>query len=180
MSADASTWRQVIEYDRLIQNPEVRDLLVRYAARKGWNPSAQTLLNLYDASVGMVVGVKTATIASIGVPIFTALGIKTGKSRSESLALPPGQVIVAALCSLAYRGQELQKVHQAQDGCVLEAKLPSDIWSWQGSLAIAITSNPPRTQVQATTRIGGQLFDWGKSSRCLERVFQDISRFPEF
>jgi hypothetical protein len=121
-------------------------------------------------------GVSISTIASIATPLFTALGIKTGKRRIESVRRPVGQVIVAVLCSLARHGQEVQKVHQGRDGCVIEAVLPSDLWSFAGELVVSVAATEEGAQVEAGTKIGGQLFDWGKSRRCLDQLFTDIHR----
>ena len=46
-------------------------------------------------------GVPLTLIAKFTQPISEKLGLKTGKTRSERLAEPPGNVIVALLCSLA-------------------------------------------------------------------------------
>lgn len=70
---------------------------------------------------------------AVGIPISRRLGIKTGKERTERLARPPGIVIVSVLCSLARHGQALEQVRQSDDGCVVHAKLPSDIWSIEGN-----------------------------------------------
>jgi hypothetical protein len=42
-----------------------------------------------------------------------------------------------------------------------------------GSLAIAVRRYGSGTAVDAATHIPGQLFDWGKSSRCLEQIWSE-------
>lgn len=83
---------------------------------------------------------------------------------------------MATLCSLAKRGHPLDEVHQFEDGCLLRSTLPSDIWSFKGTLFVGIQHHGSETTVEATTRIEGQWFDWGKSTRCLRRLFQDMRR----
>ena len=108
------------------------------------------------------------------VPIYSRLGIRTGKSRSAVVAAPVGKGLVAAVCSLARYGRSLKRVHQGEDGCVLEAVLPSDIWSWEGEVVVSVRRDRAGTQVEAATKIQGQLFDWGKSRRCLDQLFEDV------
>jgi hypothetical protein len=107
------------------------------------------------------------------------MGINTGKSRRQVLARPAGTTVVAALCSLARHGRALQQVHQGEDGCVLEATLPSDLWSFGSDLVISIKRVPGGTEVEAATNILGQLFDWGKSKRCLNQLFEDLETLVE-
>jgi hypothetical protein len=68
----------------------------------------------------------------------------------------------------------MQKVHQGEDGCVIEATLPSDIWSLAGELIVSIHRCPPGTQVEAEAKIAGQLYDWGKCQKCLDGLFADM------
>jgi hypothetical protein len=180
MRAVNSVWRETIDYDRLIAEAEVRNLVSRYAARNTGNVSAEAILQAYDQVAPLVGGIKLEKLAAVVVPLLAKWGVGTGKTRSQLLPLPPGHVLAAAICSLSYRGRELQSVEQAADGVMLVAKLPSDLWTFEGSIAIGITNWHTCTEVQVTTKIGGQMFDWGKSNRSMSHVFDDISRFPEF
>ena len=45
----------------------------------------------------------------------------------------PGRAIIAALCSLAGRGQTLKAASQGTDGLVIEAVLPSDMFAFEGT-----------------------------------------------
>ena len=65
---------------------------------------------------------------------------------------------------------------QAADGCLLEAALPSDLFSLEGDLLVSVRRVRELAEVDATTRIGGQMFDWGKSNRCLDQLFDDLAR----
>lgn len=80
------------------------------------------------------------------------------------------------LCALARNALPLAEVHQAADGCVLEAGLPSDLLSFAGQVIVTVNQTGPVTTVKAVTTIPGTWFDWGKSSRCLDRLFGDIER----
>lgn len=92
--------------------------------------------------------------------------------------IPIGTAIVSALCSLARHGQVLQQVHQFEDGCLLESSLPSDMWSFAGTLYVTLRKTQSGTSVDCATHIEGQLFDWGKSNRCIDELFADIQSTP--
>ena len=86
-------------------------------------------------------GFSVKTLTSIVVPLYAKMGIQTGKTRTEVLADPPGKVIVVeVLCAaLAKHGMSLVTVHQVQTrGAVLEAKLPSDFWSYEGKVLVTV------------------------------------------
>jgi hypothetical protein len=107
--------------------------------------------------------------------LHAKLGIKTGKSRSEFLPQRPGTVLAALLCSLASHGREVREVHQLSDGCIIKAALPSDVFALEGELIIGVSRQAGGTRIEARTEIAGQMFDWGKSGRCLEELFRELS-----
>lgn len=165
-------WELEARYATLVRLPAIRSLLKRHAssARKGI--SGEQFLALFDKISPL--GVPMETIASICQPLYARLGIATGKQRTETLALPIGRVIVGVLCSLARQGQPLTAVQQADDGCSLEAVLPSDLFSLAGELVVTVHRRASSTIVTASTKIKGQYFDWGKSNRCLDRLFRHL------
>lgn len=73
----------------------------------------------------------------------------------------------AARASAARRGPS---------GCLIEASLPSDLLSLEGTLLVSLHRHGRHTAVSGRTQIGGQFFDWGKSNRCLEQLFIDLAR----
>ena len=80
------------------------------------------------------------------------------------------------LCALAAGGHELRRVENANDDCVIEALVPSDIWSFAGILTVTLAAADGASVVTAATRIAGQMFDWGKSRRILKALFDEIER----
>ncbi len=111
-------------------------------------------------------------------PWLVSWGIGTGKERCLRSPAPVGRMLLRLLCSLAQHGQAIRRVEQASDGCVLEAAIPSDVWSLEGDLLVTVRQIGTQTEVRASTRIKGQLFDWGKSNRCLDRLFADLASDP--
>ena len=166
-------WRHEIRYAVLICFPEVRDRIAALS-ECAKSVSGEEWLELYDQAFKPLTGVSMKTVASIAAPLYTKMGIKTGKTRSEILADPPGQVMVDVLCALARHALPLVKAHQGESGCVFEAKLPSDLRALEGRVIVTVERAGTQTKVEAATTIPGQLFDWGKSTRCLEKIFADL------
>ena len=67
---------------------------------------------------------------------------------------------------------------QDPDGCVFDAMLPSDPMSLEGDLTVSVHRRNSRTEVTASTNITGQIYDWGKSRRCLDVFFDDLQLDP--
>ncbi len=65
-------------------------------------------------------------------------------------------------------------IEQADDACLIEAEIPSDIWSWEGTILVMVKENHKGTYVEAATKIKGQMFDFGKSERLLDKLFKYI------
>jgi hypothetical protein len=169
-------WSREVRYEYLIRIPDVRDMISRHAAMAKKGLSGEQFLAFSDKVIPL--GFSLEKLGSVLQPISAQLGIKTGKECSETLAIPPGTVIVTTLCSLARHGQALQQVQQFENGCLLEATLPSDMWSFEGVLYVSVREVGTGTRVDGATKIKGQLFDWGKSNRCLETLFADIRATP--
>jgi len=172
-------WMASVNYEQIVRVPEVRALLARAAEQSVKRLSGEEFLRLCDKAFSSLYGgVPLAKVATIAQPIYVAMGVKTGKEQKCVLDHPPGSVIVALLCSLAKRGRPLRQVRQAADGCLLEAELPSDVWSFAGDLFVEVRAEETRTVVEARTVVKGQLYDWGKSKRCLDELLGDLQSLP--
>lgn len=167
-------WDREVQYETILKYPGVRDTIERHARQAPKRLTGEQFLMLADKLVP--VGVSLEGLASVVQPLYARLGIKTGKERARQVAAPVGQVIVRSLCSLARHGQTLRGVTQALDGCLLEATLPSDLLSLEGTLLVSVRRSGVQAEVCGTTHIGGQLYDWGKSNRCLNTLFTDLTR----
>lgn len=176
LPAVVQDWSEEVRYEHLIRIPEVRALIDKHVSMARKSLSGEEFLALADKVLPL--GVSLEKLGGAVQPIYAQLGMKTGKEHSEVLPTSPGTVIVSALCSLARNSQVLQQVQQLEDGCLLEAILPSDIWSWQGILYVSVRKVETGTRVDGATSIKGQWFDWGKSKRCLEMLFSDIRATP--
>lgn len=168
-------WSDTVDYDRLLRVPEVRELIASHAAQSKSKLTGEQFLEACDKYLSpLTAGVPIVPLAKVAQSMYAKLGIKTGKSRKELLPIPAGHALVRVLCSLAAHGQEMRTARPATDGCVLEASLPSDMFALAGELMITVERTPKGSLVEATTNIPGQVFDWGKSTRCLTALFDDL------
>jgi hypothetical protein len=167
-------WDREVQYEMILKYPGVRETIERHARQAPKRLTGEQFLMLADKLVPL--GIPLERLVSAAQPLYARLGIKTGKERASQVAAPVGQVIVRALCSLARNGQTLRGVTQALDGCLLEASLPSDLFSLEGNLLVSVRRNGAQAEVCGVTHIGGQLYDWGKSNRCLDALFTDLTR----
>lgn len=168
-------WSEEFRYEELLKVPEVRTLIERHSVQAVKKVSGEQFLELADVVYKPLMGGLSLTkVAGIIQPLYASWGISTGQTRSQAFRKPVGKMIVSVLCSLARHGQTLKHVEQGSDGCVIQALLPSDIWALAGDLIITVQRDGTGTRIDAATKIGGQLFDWGKSKRCLEDFFREL------
>jgi hypothetical protein len=159
-------------YENVIRIESVRSIIAHHAANAPKGISGEALLAIYDKVVQSPISLER--LAAVVQPLYASWGIRTGKERTELIRIPIGRAIAQTLCSLAKHGQALQNVEQHENGCLVNADLPSSVCALKGTLTISLHSNESDTRVAATTSIPGQLYDWGKSQRCLEQLFSDL------
>jgi hypothetical protein len=168
-------WSHTVDYQSLLKVPEVRDRIARSGVGVHRRLSGERFLELCDLALKPFAdGLPLATLAQCAQPLYAKLGVKTGKERRENFSRPAGLVLVDVLCSLSAHDRPVNKVHQLTDGCLIEATLPSDIFSFEGELHVAVQREASQTGVEARTLIKGQRYDWGKSRRSLDELFADL------
>lgn len=172
----AIDWSELVDYEQLMSIPAVRDRIARAAAQSKKRMTGEEILDLYGKALGKLAGVPLpmSAIAGFAQSAYAKLGVKTGKSQATILAIPPGETLVRLLCSLAKEGRSLRDVQQLADGCIVKAALPSDLFALEGDLVVAVVRQGRATRVEAHTDIPGQMFDWGKSTRCLEGLLGEL------
>lgn len=170
-------WAHEVRYEQILQFPAVRATIQQHARQAPKRMSGEQFLALADKLVPQPVSMEG--LAAVTQIVLTRLGVKTDQRREERISAPIGEAIVRALCSLARNGQKIREVTQAADGCVIEAAQPSDLWSLEGTLLIAVRRHPDDAEaaaVSATATINGQMFDWGKNRRSLDGLFGDVAK----
>jgi hypothetical protein len=171
-----ANWDNEWRYEELIKVPEVQQTIERHVKLARLPMSAEQFCKIADKVLQNPV--PTDKLAAFAQPIISGFGIRTGKERTAVIEAPVGRGMLRVLCSLARHGQSLRGVKQGADGCVFEALLPSDPMSMEGDLTVSVRRREMRTEVSAATNIKGQLYDWGKSRRCLDAFFEDLQLDP--
>jgi hypothetical protein len=169
-------WENEWRYDELIKVPEVRQTIERHTKMARTPISGEQFSKIADKILQNPL--PSDKLAAFAQPIFGSFGIRTGKERSALIDAPIGRAMLRVLCSLARHGQSLRRVKQDSDGCVFDAMLPSDPMSLEGDLNVSVHRRNSRTEVTASTNITGQIYDWGKSRRCLDVFFDDLQLDP--
>lgn len=163
-----------VVYEKLLQFPEVRERIAQAGKRSPKKMTGEQFLDLFDTVVPTGVAIGKLTVALL--PIWDRIGLKTGKQAELSLSVPVGRALLATLCTLASQDFEMKKVDQMSDGCVLTTLIPSTMWTNRGELVVSLQKQSHAIQIQAATKISGQLIDWGKSRRVLRELFDEIHR----
>lgn len=168
-------WRTETDYQVLLQFPEVRERIAASAGAAKERLSGEQFLELAEKALEPLLhGLPMAKLGTLIQPIYARMGIATSKTRSVDFAQPIGEVMVGVLVSLAGNGHTIKQVQQAEDGCLIEAVIPSDWRSFAGELALSVHRTPEGTRLEAAARILGQFFDWGKSEQTLVRLFNEL------
>lgn len=176
LSHTGTSWDTESDFDKLIHYPAVRKIISKYADESPKRTSAKAFLKLVDTAIAPIAGLSTETLAEIVVPIYEKIGISTGKSEMRQYHQSIQKVIVKSFCSLAKNGYPLDTYKKANNGIVLTATIPSDLWTWGGNIIISIEEFPSFTQVNIATKIKGQFYDWGKSKKLINKFLLDIDQ----
>lgn len=170
-----------VEWDRnepsyadAISLPAVRDLLAASAGGADHEITAQEFVEKC-AKVLPHAAPLVPVVDILGPLLYEHLGIKTGKTERRAVALPAGVALVGVLNSLARHGNEIRRVQQAADGCIVHAELRSNMWHHKGHLVVAVEQDGAGATVEAATKVPGQVFDWGRSKVRLQALFEDLT-----
>ena len=172
----AGNWEDEVDPKALLARPEIRELVQRNAAQADKPIPGEEYMKLFEKFASMPL--PTGALVNVVHPVFSKLGVKTGKTRTEYVPAPPGRVLASLFCLLARKGRKVLDMERAKEGCVVTAELPSDLLTMAGKLVVAVERTPTGTRVEAATAIKGQYFDWGKSTRCLNELFEALAKPP--
>jgi hypothetical protein len=171
-------WAESVDFRTVVNNPSVHQQINRAAGMYEKGMSASEFLKATEPLLNAIgAGVPLRIMGELLPGWYGRMGIRTGKSDARDLALPPGRIIAAVLCSFAARSQALVEGLQATDGCAFKARMPSSMWHFGGELSVVVTARTDAVRVEAATHIPGQLYDWGASQQAIAALFEDIPRF---
>ena len=174
-------WRASTDFKVVFNHPEVK---VRIHRVTGATPggmtadeflkAAQPIMSLAGAGT-----VKLTVLKDISLPIYHKLGIKAENQQQKGFRSSFGETLAAALCSLAARGQTLLDIKEAENGCLIEAKLPSTMWNWEGSILLGLEQHPEGIMARGNVSVPGQAFDWGRGKKILTSLFEDMLKYRD-
>jgi hypothetical protein len=167
-------WDDEIRYDVLVKIPEVRRIIADHADQARGNITAEQWFRIFDSVVS--IGIPMEKFSGIAQTLWARVGVVTGKEREVVVPAPVGRVLVRALCFLARNGQEIRAIHQEDDACRIDARLPSNLFSLEGLFILTVSRHPSGSSVSVRTKIPGQAFDWGKSRRTLKAFLNELSQ----
>lgn len=177
-SSDGSTaqssicWTESIQYETVLASPEPRERILAAGRRASKGVTGDDLLAVFDAvsPIGFSLGKFTNAI----LPIYDKLGIKTDRESQAIFDAPPGRVMLAALCTLAAKSLAIADVCQDPGKCSLSAEIPSGLITNRGKLHVLISVHDLYVRVSLATTISGQWYDFGKSKRLIDEMFEAI------
>jgi len=154
-------WSNEINYERLLQFPEVKDLIPKTI------PMARS---------NQLIGERNYMMNKISIG-GGLLPIKYSKTRSQEVLKPCGKVLVSILCYLAQSTTEIVKTQQTIDACILVCKARRKIFlgAWVADLTISVARTGKGSDVKAGITIPGVIYDYGRSEEFLEKLFTAIN-----
>lgn len=168
-------WREELNYERLVVYPEVKTRLQRALANSRTDLSAEEFLKASDKLVAPITqGMGAESIVKAIQSLTSSLGAKMERSQTAIFQEPIGEVIVATLCTLARNSQKIRWVQQLRDGIELDTAIPSSLFNLEGDLTISINHSTAGTKLVLASRLHGQIYDFGKSTRALNAIVKDI------
>ena len=168
------SWRNEEDYNKIIKHPNVLGLISEYSRKSTNKLSGEELINKFDLVFGTVTGLSLGVLTEITVPIYSRLGIKTGKSKYKRFNESIQELFVKAMCSLSKNNHPIEEFHKAKDGIILIGKIKSDLRSFGGNVLIELNKNDDFVNAKVQTVIKGQIFDWGKSKNIVKSIFEDL------
>jgi hypothetical protein len=167
-------WQHSLRYDLLLADTQVRAILTAQAQFVKPPTTGDLFLVALDKLAAAPIGSATQSWLRSYQEVVAGFGIKTEKTRAQDFLAAPGLVLLAAICAAAREGMPLQGVRSNEESCALFAKLPRTTWSGEGEVLMTVTCLGAGTRIEASTRIPGVIYDYGKSNRKLDGLFRSI------
>lgn len=174
-------WKASDDFREVFGHPHVQARIRRVADSSKTGMSAEEFLKIAQPlmSLAGAGSVKLSVLSGLVVPLYAKLGMKSQTEVQSGFKSSFGETLAASLCALAARGQAIQDIKSAENGCLIEAKLPSSMWNWEGSLFLSLEHHPEGILAKGNVSIPGQAFDWGRGKATLNTLFEDIRTYRD-
>ncbi|MGH2514249.1 MAG: hypothetical protein ACRDHP_01200 [Ktedonobacterales bacterium] len=160
------------------RRPSIREILAGQNIQgAGGGMSEHEIANLLAPFTALSGDMFYASMKA-GQALGNRLGIKTGKQLSRGFPVPYPTTVLALVLALRRLDKEITAIFDTPRGSSVEAKLPTDLFSMGGTMSFEIIdAGPPQTIIQGSAEIKGQIFDWGKTARALNEVFDTATDY---
>jgi len=139
--------------------------------------SERDVANFLSAIAGIPSGVFYGSM-KVGETMGRALNIKSSKRVEKIFPYDYVNVVFSLVLSLRSLDMEIIALHDTYNGSFIEIKLPVDIFSFGGSLLFEVIEEAPsQILVIGISEIRGQMFDWGKGKRNLNRILDKTDQY---
>jgi len=105
---------------------------------------------------------------------WAARWIGTGKEARHVVEQPYGYVVLGVLTFLAERKMRLTAIAETSDEGLIEAILPRNALSIEGQVIVRLRADEGRVIIEAAVKVPGQMYDWGRSTRTLAKLFETV------
>lgn len=160
------------------QRPSIRDILAGQNIQGGTGGMTDREVADLLAPFSSLSGDAFYASMKAGQALGTRLGIKSNKHVERGFPVSYPTTVLALVLALRRLNREITALFDTSRGGVIEARMPTDMFSLGGSLSFEIIdAGPPQTLVQGVAEIKGQIFDWGKSVRALNETFDTATEY---
>ncbi len=166
-------WVDSLDYELVLRQDCVRQRLAAAGRDAPAGLTSDDLLSIFDAV--SPIGISLGKLNEALLPIYDKMGLKVQRTAMVLFAAPAGRVLAAALSAMASLSLEIKEVRQQPDACACIAKIPSGLMTQKGELMISIQRGE-HIEVRVGSKIAGQLYDWGRSTRLIDQLIVEVSR----
>lgn len=159
--------------------PAIKDIISGQASIHVSGMSERELADLLAPISGVSGGTFYGSM-KVAQTLGTAMGIKNTKKIEKSYPHPYQYATIVLGYFFAMRRMELEIIalYDTPHGSVMEAKMPTDIFSPGGSLSFETRDeSPSRIVVIGESEVKGQMYDWGKGMRTLRNVCDSAEQY---
>jgi hypothetical protein len=122
-----------------------------------------------------------ALIQAVGLPggnwLGRALHLRSKYHAVRRYAGSYSQIVLACVLAMSSVNRPIMTVSDMEAGAKITSYLPMDLWSVPGTLSLDIHADDQLITVEGYALIPGQLFDWFRGRREINRVLQDVQHY---
>lgn len=162
----------------LLNDSRARKIITSYATYSKRGLNGDDFLKIVDRVQGACLGatpiIPLDICAKIGHALWSSIGITKSAQREREFLMKFGYVSLSCICYLSKNGMEIISTSEGASRCVIEARVPGTLLTYEGRLYSSIQMQGSAAQVSVAVAFRGQAFDWGRSHRLLDDLMNNI------